>query len=181
MAGRAVARSKPLTPAVTGSRKRVAKTTPSAASPTEESASLAAISPAKRRRNEPASPRKRTAKKQKLESHDGDARPPCRGQPPVWASTRGALNETLDYFRSPQGGMQTNEGFVRGMLLSGDNGDRSYLDGELIITRAAGGMAEVDGEHKQMKDQSSEKATIRSFLANIEYKTPFPVILGAWS
>lgn len=46
------------------------------------------------------------------------------------------MNETLDYFRSYQGGMQTNEGFVRGMLLSADNGDRSYLDGELIITRA---------------------------------------------
>lgn len=40
-------------------------------------------------------------------------------------------------------------------------------------------MADIDGEHKQMKDQSSEKAAIRSFLANVEYKTPFPVILGA--
>ncbi|KAL8926185.1 MAG: hypothetical protein Q9208_003088 [Pyrenodesmia sp. 3 TL-2023] len=179
MAGRAVTRRKPLTSAVTGSRKRVAKISPSAALPTEESTSLPAASPAKRRRSAPASPRRQTAKKQKLENHDGDARPPCRGQPPVWASTRGALNETLDYFRSPQGGMQTNEGFVRGMLLSGDNGDRSYLDGELLITRAAGGMADVDGEHKQMKDQSSEKAAIRSFLANVEYKTPFPVILGA--
>lgn len=132
----------------------MAKISPSAALPTKESTSLPAASPAKRRRSEPASPRRQTAKKQKLENHDGDARPPCRGQPPVWASvssvgflynwrltdallqTRGALNETLDYFRSPQGGMQTNEGFVRGMLLSGDNGDRSYLDGELLITRA---------------------------------------------
>ncbi len=39
-------------------------------------------------------------------------------------------------------------------------------------------MADIGGEHKQVKDHSSESAAIRSFLTNIEYKTPFPVILG---
>ncbi|KAL8899367.1 MAG: hypothetical protein Q9207_006236 [Kuettlingeria erythrocarpa] len=178
MAGRAVTRSKPLGSTVSGSRKRVIKAIASTTSPTEEPISVKAASPAKRRRIEASSPPKRAAKKTKVESSDGDARPQCRGQPPVWAMTRGGMNETLDYFRSYQGGMQTNEGFVRGMLLSADNGDRSYLDGELIITRAAGGMADIGGEHKQVKDHSSESAAIRSFLTNIEYKTPFPVILG---
>ncbi|KAL8738701.1 MAG: hypothetical protein Q9181_000523 [Wetmoreana brouardii] len=112
----------------------------------------------------------------------GKHRPPPRGWPEVWATNRSDLNETLDYFRQRQGGNQTNDGVFRGSLMANDPGQRPYMDGELIITRAGGGMEPVTvrGQKimKQMKPQEAENATVKAFWGNMESRAACAIILS---
>ncbi|KAL8936745.1 MAG: hypothetical protein Q9211_004039 [Gyalolechia sp. 1 TL-2023] len=127
---------------------------------------------------------KQASKKRKFNELDTDRRPPAQGIPPVHAMRRGDLCETVDYFRQYQGGIQTNDGFIRGSLLAHDNGQRPYIDDELILTRAGGGMLnsndpdEPSSQYKQAKDHDPGNAQIKSFQANVEYKIAIPMILG---
>ncbi|KAL9605193.1 MAG: hypothetical protein Q9179_001625 [Wetmoreana sp. 5 TL-2023] len=112
----------------------------------------------------------------------GKHRPPPREWPEVWAMNRSDLTETLDYFRQRQGGNQTNDGTFRGSLMANDFGQRPYMDGELIITRAGGGMEPVTigGKKimKQMKPQDAESATVKAFWGNMESWVACPIILS---
>ncbi|KAI4175362.1 MAG: hypothetical protein LQ343_001737 [Gyalolechia ehrenbergii] len=136
--------------------------------------------PAKRSSSKAAGTAKQTPKKRKFDEIENDSRPPPQGIPP----RRGDMCETLDYFRQYQGGIQTNDGFIRGSLLAHDNGDRPYVDDELILTRAGGGMLncsdsdDPSSQYKQAKDHDPGNASIKSFLANVEYKIATPMILG---
>ncbi|KAL8631966.1 hypothetical protein Q9189_002342 [Teloschistes chrysophthalmus] len=140
--------------------------------------------PAKRPLIEGAPGVEPTAKKRKTNGKakgPTDTRPPPRGVPPVHASLRGDLTETVDYFRQRQGGVQTNDGSFRGSLLANDYGQRPYLDGELVLTRAGGGMEQSkDGTKtmKQKKDQDPLSAVVQSFLGNMANFVACPMILS---
>ena len=44
--------------------------------------------------------------------------------------------EALPWYKSHQGGAYTNGGYCRGFLVDGNGGTRSYMDSQIIITRA---------------------------------------------
>ncbi|KAL8687539.1 MAG: hypothetical protein Q9218_006321 [Villophora microphyllina] len=146
----------------------------------------------KRLLTEEADCEEKLAKKQKVDTKDStiktqplrhNARPPPRGMPPVWAVLRGDLTETVDYFRQRQGGAQTNDGSFRGSLLANDYGQRPYLDNEVVLTRAGGGMEPFRngrGNHvmKQMKDQDRKSAVVRAFETNMNDLIACPIILS---
>lgn len=127
---------------------------------------------------------KRTTKKRSFEEIEDDNRPPPQGTPPVYATKRGDMCETLSYFRQYQGGIYTGDGFIQGSLLAQDNGERPYVDDELVLTRAGGGMGIGSDEDesgallRQIKDHDPESACITGFLNNVEYKIAAPIILG---
>jgi hypothetical protein len=49
---------------------------------------------------------------------------------------RQALCEALPYYRSNQGASYHSDGLVRGLMLSHDAANRTYMDEEVIICRA---------------------------------------------
>lgn len=49
---------------------------------------------------------------------------------------RPELSDTLPWYRAVQGGVYHCEGYCWGFILDADCGDRSYMDDEVIITRA---------------------------------------------
>lgn len=75
-----------------------------------------------------------------------DEKPEPCGQPDVWADSRQALCETVPYFKTPQGGCHSNDGHIYAFYFDGDGGDgmnsrREYMDTDVIIARARGGMS----------------------------------------
>ncbi|KAL8970132.1 MAG: hypothetical protein Q9183_001663 [Haloplaca sp. 2 TL-2023] len=86
----------------------------------------------------PQKERTAVSRRVKKEQNEGafDSRPGPRGRPLVWADFRTDFTETLDYFRSRQGGNQTNDGHMKGSLLSADDCPRQFVGDEIILTRA---------------------------------------------
>lgn len=54
--------------------------------------------------------------------------------PPVWANTRSALCDALDYFRSHEGGNYNKDGITHGILLDGIGSIRDYANGTVLVT-----------------------------------------------
>ncbi|KAL9586889.1 MAG: hypothetical protein Q9212_000633 [Teloschistes hypoglaucus] len=111
-----------------------------------------------------------------------ETRPFPQGVPPVWALLRGDLTETVDYFRQRQGGVQTNDGSFRGSLLANDYGQRPYLDGELVLTRAGGGMEQSKDGTKTMRQKKNQEpfgSVVQSFLGNVANFVACPMILSS--
>ncbi|KAK3050739.1 hypothetical protein LTR09_008105 [Extremus antarcticus] len=108
------------------------------------------------------------------------AKPLPVGQPRVWAESRQALCETLPYFKSTQGGCYQNDGHVYGFLFDGMGHCREYLDGDIIICRAGGGMeTEADGTGMaQSRDQTFKEAQVQAILNDIKHENPLVVICG---
>lgn len=134
----------------------------------------------------------------------GDKPTTC-GQPSVWADSRQALCETVPYFKTPQGGCHSNDGHVYAFYFDGDGGDganarREYMDTDVIIARARGGMG-VDraGNLTQCRDHAfasavtspgNQTAGLRgksavhrcsqpeAVLNNIRHQNPVVVICG---
>jgi hypothetical protein len=54
--------------------------------------------------------------------------------PPVWANSRSALCDAVDYFRSHEGGNYNKDGITHGILLDATGSARDYTDAAVIIT-----------------------------------------------
>jgi hypothetical protein len=70
----------------------------------------------------------------------GIAKPAPAGQPEVWADGRQELCETLHYFRSYQSACYSTGGFVRGFMFDKVAHVRDYVDSNVVISRAGGGL-----------------------------------------
>lgn len=57
------------------------------------------------------------------------------GQPPVWASKRQQLCETLPYYRAYMSGGYLHDGLVRAILIDKETRERDIFDEEVVITR----------------------------------------------
>lgn len=57
------------------------------------------------------------------------------GQPPVWASKRQQLCETLPYYRAYMSGGYLHDGLVRAILIDKEIRERDIFDEEIVITR----------------------------------------------
>lgn len=61
--------------------------------------------------------------------------PATYGQPPVWASKRQQLCETLPYYRAYMSGGYLHDGLVRGFLIDKEVRERDVFEEEVVITR----------------------------------------------
>ena len=113
------------------------------------------------------------------ESLESGLKPQPQLAPPVWAESRQALCETLPYFKRPQGGCYQNDGHVYGFLFDGVGHCREYVDNDVIICRAGGGMEpDPSGGMVQRKDQSMKEAQVQAILNDIAHHNPLIVICG---
>ncbi|KAI7319106.1 hypothetical protein KC315_g9844, partial [Hortaea werneckii] len=108
------------------------------------------------------------------------SKPPPQGQPRVWADSRQALCETVPYFKKPQGGCHQNDGHVYAFLFDGVGHCREYMDSEVIIARAGGGMESdsSSGTMMQAKDQTMKEAQVVAMLNDAQLQNPLIVICG---
>ncbi|KAK5156944.1 hypothetical protein LTS14_004461 [Recurvomyces mirabilis] len=107
------------------------------------------------------------------------SKPQPAGQPEVWAHSRQALCETVPYFKKPQGGCHQNDGHVYAFLFDGVGHCREYMDSEVIISRAGGGMEQDStGGMVQGKNQSMKEAQVVAMLNDTELQNPLIVICG---
>ncbi|KAI6847056.1 hypothetical protein KC367_g3515 [Hortaea werneckii] len=108
------------------------------------------------------------------------SKPPPPGQPRVWADSRQALCETVPYFKKPQGGCHQNDGHVYAFLFDGVGHCREYMDSDVIIARAGGGMESDSnsGTMMQAKDQTMKEAQVVAMLNDAQLQNPLIVICG---
>ncbi|KAI7186089.1 hypothetical protein D0869_08586 [Hortaea werneckii] len=108
------------------------------------------------------------------------SKPPPQGQPRVWADSRQALCETVPYFKKPQGGCHQNDGHVYAFLFDGVGHCREYMDSDVIIARAGGGMESdsSSGTMMQAKDQTMKEAQVVAMLNDAQLQNPLIVICG---
>ncbi|KAI7157756.1 hypothetical protein KC349_g5427 [Hortaea werneckii] len=108
------------------------------------------------------------------------SKPPPQGRPRVWADSRQALCETVPYFKKPQGGCHQNDGHVYAFLFDGVGHCREYMDSDVIIARAGGGMESdsSSGTMMQAKDQTMKEAQVVAMLNDAQLQNPVIVICG---
>ncbi|KAK0353652.1 hypothetical protein LTR59_011010 [Friedmanniomyces endolithicus] len=107
------------------------------------------------------------------------SKPQPRGEPKVWADSRQALYETVPYFKKPQGGCHANDKHVYAFLFDGIGHCREYMDTDIIIARAGGGMeSDSSGSMVQGKDQSMSTSQVQAMLNDIELQNPLVIICG---
>ncbi|KAI6909195.1 hypothetical protein KC318_g3276 [Hortaea werneckii] len=108
------------------------------------------------------------------------SKPAPQGQPRVWADSRQALCETVPYFKKPQGGCHQNDGHVYAFLFDGVGHCREYMDSDVIIARAGGGMESdsSSGTMMQAKDQTMKEAQVVAMLNDAQLQNPLIVICG---
>lgn len=105
-------------------------------------------------------------------------KPECKGSPQVWAEERQALCETLPYYLSHQGACYMLNGIVRSMMFDEVDDPRDFMDADVIVSRAGGGMArDSSGAMIQVKPQGENSQT-RAMRHNLMHKTPIVIICG---
>lgn len=83
------------------------------------------------------SSRRRESDKYFRKSHESAQadKPAPYGEPPVWASKRQQLCETLPYYRAYQSGIYIQDGTARAFMVDKEVGPRDKLDEEILIAR----------------------------------------------
>ncbi|OBT63755.1 hypothetical protein VE03_06947 [Pseudogymnoascus sp. 23342-1-I1] len=91
----------------------------------------------------------------KYHQSNQDNLPSPYGQPPVWASKRQQLCETLPYYRAYMSGGYLHDGLVRALLIDKEVRERDIFDEEVVITRCGGGrtLDSTSGKMTQSTDQ----------------------------
>ncbi|KDQ57451.1 hypothetical protein JAAARDRAFT_35165 [Jaapia argillacea MUCL 33604] len=111
-------------------------------------------------------------------------RPSFPGTPPMWAKSRQEVCETLDYFRSYQGGVYFADNIAKGYLLSAFSSanDIFHRQGKLIISHGGGKSAALHSKDGKMvaelaEDQRADDKSVRALLNN--FRTNRPLVLLA--
>ncbi|KFY29613.1 hypothetical protein V494_08611 [Pseudogymnoascus sp. VKM F-4513 (FW-928)] len=86
-----------------------------------------------------------------------DNLPAPYGEPPVWASKRQQLCETLPYYRAYMSGGYLHDGLVRAFLIDKEVRERDIFGEEVVITRCGGGrkLDEASGKMLQASNQET--------------------------
>jgi alkylated DNA repair dioxygenase AlkB len=110
----------------------------------------------------------------------GMAKPAPVGQPEVWADGRQELCETLHYFRSYQSACYCTGGFVRGFMFDKVAHARDYIDSNVVISRAGGGLIKDkdSGEMKRSRDQSDDTTVVQGLKNCMKHYNPVVIITG---
>lgn len=110
----------------------------------------------------------------------GLTKPAPAGQPEVWADGRQELCETLHYFRSYQSACYTTGGLARGFMFDKVAHARDYIDSDVVISRAGGGLAKDkdSGEMKSSSDQTDDTPIVQALKNCIKHYNPVVIITG---
>ncbi|KAL7621160.1 hypothetical protein AAE478_008477 [Parahypoxylon ruwenzoriense] len=108
-------------------------------------------------------------------------KPEPHGQPPVWAEGRGALADSLPYFKAHQGGLHTNDLVPFGMLIDREVGIRDHFGSQIIITSVGGGRVcdPKTGKTIIAGDQGYTGKNCKALHSAFKSRHPFIVIAGA--
>ncbi|KAF1836355.1 hypothetical protein BDW02DRAFT_646175 [Decorospora gaudefroyi] len=109
----------------------------------------------------------------------GQNKPEPSGQPEVWADGRQELCETLHYFRAYQSASYSTGGFVRGFMFDKVAHHRDYIDSNVVISRAGGGLTKDkdSGEMRMGRDQA-EDAVSQALKNCMIHRNPVVIITG---
>ncbi|KAF8502150.1 hypothetical protein F5888DRAFT_1608345 [Russula emetica] len=109
-------------------------------------------------------------------------RPPLPVTPPIWAQSRQEVCETLDYFRSYQGGVYHTNDIVKGYLLGAHSSSRDLFHhgGRLIISHGGGKSEALHSKNRRSEiqgpgDQLEGDRSVRALLNN--YRSRRPVVV----
>jgi alkylated DNA repair dioxygenase AlkB len=107
-------------------------------------------------------------------------KPAPAGQPEVWAEGRQELCETLHYFRSYQSACYATGGYVRGFMFDKVAHARDYIDSDVVISRAGGGLSKdkESGEMRSSQDQTDDTPIVQALKNCMKHYNPVVVITG---
>ncbi|KAI9509424.1 hypothetical protein F5148DRAFT_761013 [Russula earlei] len=104
--------------------------------------------------------------------------------PPIWAQSRQEVCESLDSFRSFQGGVYHSNDTVKGYLLGAHSSSRDLFHhgGRLIISHGGGKAEALHAKNRRMEiqgpaDQLEDDRSVRALLNN--YKSGRPLVILA--
>ncbi|SMY22342.1 unnamed protein product [Zymoseptoria tritici ST99CH_1A5] len=108
------------------------------------------------------------------------SKPLPQGTPEVWADSRQALCETVPYFKMPQSGCHQNDHHVYSFLYDGGSRCREYMDTDVIIGGAGGGMVtdKSTGRLVAKSDHSVNESQVQAVLNDIKHENPLIIICG---
>jgi len=89
--------------------------------------------------------------------------------------------ETLHYLRAYQSACYATGGFARGFMFDSNGHDRDYLDHDVVISRAGGGLAKDkdSGTMQRKSDQSEDSTAVKSLKNNMLHLNPVVIVIGA--
>ncbi|KAH9994044.1 hypothetical protein BJV77DRAFT_996606, partial [Russula vinacea] len=104
-------------------------------------------------------------------------RPPLPLTPPIWAQSRQEVCESLDYFRSYQGGVYHSNDTVKGYLLGAHSSSRDLFHhgGKLIISHGSA-LENRRLEVHEPADQLEDDRSVRALLNNYRSGRPLVVL-----
>ncbi|KAH9961252.1 hypothetical protein BC827DRAFT_1203467 [Russula dissimulans] len=110
-------------------------------------------------------------------------RPPLPVTPPIWAQSRQEVCESLDSFRSFQGGVYHSNDIVKGYLLGAHSSSRDLFhhDGKLIISHGGGKAEALHWKNRRLQvqgpaDQLEDDRSVRALLNNYKSRRPLVVL-----
>ncbi|RYP75102.1 hypothetical protein DL771_002563 [Monosporascus sp. 5C6A] len=121
---------------------------------------------------------RRPSKSDPKDIHRGKPEP--SGAPEVWAESRAALCNALDYFRSHQSSLHSQDGVAVGMMIDSKVGEHDMFSSQVIITSIGGGCARDDrtGEIVRVKSLDGGNAAVRNLTKAMDLKQAVVVIAG---
>ncbi|OBT57358.1 hypothetical protein VE04_02764 [Pseudogymnoascus sp. 24MN13] len=101
------------------------------------------------------------------------------GQPPVWASKRQQLCETLPYYRAYMSGGYLHDGLVRAILIDKEIRERDVFEEEVVITRCGGGRKLDEATNKMVQTTDQERSAYGlGFERARDMHSPVAIIAG---
>ncbi|KAI0808846.1 hypothetical protein GGR55DRAFT_696551 [Xylaria sp. FL0064] len=101
------------------------------------------------------------------------------GQSPISTNNRGALCDSVPYWKAHQGGIQSKQRVATGMLLNGKTTPRDILQSQVIITTVGGGFATTPDGQRLRTDDQDDKCTNHVVLKNaMEIGQPIGIVIG---
>ncbi|KAK7515443.1 hypothetical protein IWZ03DRAFT_441940 [Phyllosticta citriasiana] len=110
----------------------------------------------------------------------GSSKPPPMCEPEVWADGRQALCETLPYYHAYQSGGYVTGGFAYGFMVDKESSPRDYMDSEVLISRAGGGLSRDanSGSMVRGSDQSLKSSQVQGVRSSMDSFNPVAIISG---
>jgi alkylated DNA repair dioxygenase AlkB len=108
-----------------------------------------------------------------------EPKPAPEGKPLVWSETRQILCEALPYYRAHHGAGYARDGIAYSFMFDTGASERDYMDANVVISRAGGGMErdEKSGAMVQTKD-SKETSIVKAVRNGVKIKRPVCLITG---
>ncbi|KAK0645301.1 hypothetical protein DIS24_g8063 [Lasiodiplodia hormozganensis] len=108
-----------------------------------------------------------------------DEKPPPVGSPEVWADGRQALCESLPYYRAYQSAGYCSNGFAHAFMFDQEGSKRDYIDSEVVIARAGGGLSKDKSTGKMAREaDQTENCQVKSVKNSMEQFNPVAIICG---